>query len=285
MRIQKTGSTTFGESIIPKMTAKHHQTGRGRFHMEYRGATAQPRACAVTVLRDPVERFMSEFAFARGHEGFLMTQDQWDFADEDLPWLKQVQKMPNDTAALLEYLRSPRNPTRNRQALYLLGFDRVNCDRQCCGLCSRTHPGHPAHAYDWDKDHDVLLARAKEHLLGLRAFGVLDCYVDSVKVIAGELGWEPEEAADMAGKIHRRKQDKRRLLAGLLSTSVSRVSAARHTAMLLNAGSAAGLWRSALDPALRAEIDGLNRLDIELVDFARRQLYDRYKVNCSRQAP
>merc|ERR1719183_1188721 len=91
---------------------------------------------------------------------------------------------------------------RNRQSLYLLGFDRVRC-HPLVGLdhaeCSDARPSFdhpegfspvPATAYDWDSHFDALLARAKENFSRLAAFGFTECLEDSVVRMAPALHWE-----------------------------------------------------------------------------------------------
>lgn len=268
--------------------ARKGQSIEGHYHLEYsyvEHLIQRRGGCAVTILRDPVERFMSEFSMARGEKGSYLTQDQWDFHDKDLKWLETVENArtsPNETAALLEYLRSPNNPTRNRQALYLLGFDRVRCDRTCCGICDDQKRGYPAHAYDWDKDHDKLLSRAKEHLRSMTSFGVADCYVDSVRAMANSVGWDAEGAANLANTIHERKQDKRPTLAALLSTHSS--PAARRHVALLSQGVGTSLWSAGMDEWLHSEILSVNRLDAELVDYAKQLFYEQHGVRCAHKA-
>merc|ERR1719195_281801 len=113
--------------------------------MEYRWALALAPNCIVASLRDPVERFMSEYSFFKANPGAL-EQDSWDVPTHDLPWLNRVKSRPI-ADGLQEYLSSPTNPALNRQARYLLGFERVQCAERCCGVCSHGEPGYPAYAY------------------------------------------------------------------------------------------------------------------------------------------
>merc|ERR1712232_747165 len=132
-------------------------------------------------------------------ESLTLFQDQWDFHEKDLSWLRHLQADSNadDNATMYEYLQSPRSPARNRQARYLLGFTRVCC-RGGIGLCEANEPcGYPAFAYDWDRDHDKLLAQAKKHLSELRFFGLADCYMESMKFLPQASGWDPQEVAPL----------------------------------------------------------------------------------------
>merc|ERR1719464_115679 len=73
----------------------------------------------------------------RGADGEVLQQDQWDLPAKDLPWLRETMGAAFE-AGLKQYLETPANPALNRQARYLVGFERVPCEEQrCCGICSR----------------------------------------------------------------------------------------------------------------------------------------------------
>lgn len=278
LRIQKTGSTTLGEGIMPQMCPQNHQTCAGRQHLEYNHAkTKFIDSCVITMVRDPLERFMSEFAMALSKDAKLLTQDQWDFAPQDVPWLESVKTRGNSTETLLEYLQNPNNPSRNRQTLYLLGFERVGCQppRSCCGVCSAS-AGYPAHAYDWDRDRGELLARAKEHLMSLTAFGVTDWFGDSMKVLAAAVGWNEKDTVTMSEKLHQRQANKQALLTSLVIYSLH-PRYFQKSAMSDAAAINRQPWRDFISPELERKIRGVNSVDNELVAFARQQLHGRYK--------
>merc|ERR1719373_1223267 len=127
--------------------------------------------------------------------------DEWDFHTDDLPWVGQMKSRPV-ADELQEYLSYPGNPTFNRQALYLLGFERVACSDRCCGICSRGDPGNSAREYDWHGRYDELLAKGKEALRSLRAFTVAECFPESMRAVAMSVGWNPDEAEAMASDVH-----------------------------------------------------------------------------------
>jgi hypothetical protein len=210
---------------------------------------------------------MSEFGMTRSTENYLMSQAQWDFHEQDLSWLMQVQSMLPQEDAMMEYLQSPQNPTRNRQALYLLGFVRVRCRHQDVDpsavdgeTCTSVEPyGYPARAYDWDKDHDELLARAKKRLLELRSFAITDCFVDSMRLLATDIGWDPEETTKLAGN--------------------------RYEARSASENVTASLWEQGLSPEQEQRIRELNRIDMELVAYAKQLMYDKHGVGCALKRP
>merc|ERR1719433_1220146 len=118
IRPQRTAGTTLGEVIMPHMTEKYNQTQINTYHMESRWAKVTAPNCTVASLRDPVERFMSEYSMFKENSGTL-EMDEWDFHANDMPWVRQI-KSRSIADGIEEYLSSPANPTFNRQARYLL---------------------------------------------------------------------------------------------------------------------------------------------------------------------
>ncbi|CAE7519781.1 unnamed protein product [Symbiodinium natans] len=227
LRIQKTASTTFGQEIMSKMCGQSRQTctrswdrcARGMskcslplgfYHLEYGYAhefvSGPGRGCVVTFLRDPVERIMSEYFMLREKHRQFLTFDQWDVHAADLADLDAILGIKDVHQSFHEYLQHPGNPARNRQTLYLLGFHRVQCNSTRCGgdacICEQDDAGYPSKAYKWDQDGPALLEKAKQHLLALDAFGITDCFDESIKVIAPALGWNTEAALDLAKNNH-----------------------------------------------------------------------------------
>jgi hypothetical protein len=212
---------------------------------------------------------MSEFGMALSSENYLMSQAQWDFHEQDLSWLKQIESMLPEEDTMMEYLQSPQNPTRNRQALYLLGFVRVRCrdllDKALSAsgggrTCTLVEPyGYPARAYDWDKDHDELLARAKKRLSELRSFAITDCFDDSMKLLATDVGWDPEETAQLAES--------------------------KYGARSASENVTASLWEQGLSPEQEQRIRELNRIDVELLAYAKQLMYDKHGVGCALNKP
>jgi len=286
IRIQKTGSTTLGESIMPTLCAHAGQKCYGQHHWDYRDASSYGGGpgCAVTMLRDPVERFLSEFSMARGPDKFHLDEWQWDWREKDLPRLHELQGQGKDGIhdggkAMVEYLNDPHNPTRNRQTLYLLGFDRIP-------------DGYPAKAYHWHKDRDKLLAQAKSHLVSLLGFGISDCYVDSIVALADRAGWNKQAALQMARDIHKREQNREHALVQfMLSSNHSFFASADKREILVSTSNkersnASSSWSRLLrdrqiDPKLEAAIREANSVDEELIAFARAEWYDRYRKRCA----
>jgi len=232
------------------------------------------------MLRDPVERFLSEFSMARGPDKFHLDEWQWDWREKDLPRLHELQGQGKDGIhdggkAMVEYLNDPHNPTRNRQTLYLLGFDRIP-------------DGYPAKAYHWHKDRDKLLAQAKSHLVSLLGFGISDCYVDSIVALADRAGWNTKNALSLAKRIHSREQNREAALVQfILSSNHSFFASADKRPELLQGekGEAKHSWSRLLrarhlDPKLEAAIREANSVDEELLAFARAEWYDRYRKRC-----
>ncbi|CAK0839848.1 unnamed protein product [Prorocentrum cordatum] len=276
LRIQKTGSTSFGDAIINKMCKDSGMFHRAFWHMDYNIATQSSAGCVVTFLRDPVDRFISEFAMMRGPEqNYTYGQDQWDYHVLDQPRMRELMTKQPVEDALREFVDWPGNAGRNRQALYLLGFKRVACNRGCCGLCTLEYRrpgsdpgwfpiqvperavsntpkqgagGYPARQYSWEADHDSLLATTQANLLSLRAFGMTHCYEESLEVIAREVGWDPEKALRLAK-----------------GSRAFRASTSREAKAIKAKGK-----------ELAGDIRRLNRLDDELVSWALEQFRQRY---------
>eukprot|EP00440_Ansanella_granifera_P050500 gb/GFBE01054736.1/.p1 GENE.gb/GFBE01054736.1/~~gb/GFBE01054736.1/.p1 ORF type:complete len:602 (+),score=93.59 gb/GFBE01054736.1/:1-1806(+) len=274
IRIQKTGSTTFGEYILPEMAKLHgQQAPYSKFHLEYYQAKQVAPGAMVTLLRDPVERFMSEFAMAyQGPDREFLFQDQWDIHDRDIQWLKDVQATGDTREAMRKYLQFKFNPTRNRQALYLLGFHRVGCDRSCCGICSEDDTGYPAMQYDWEKDHASLLELAKQRLTELTSYGITDCLAESMAPVAQALGWDVAATQSLARSVQERKQNKEQIMSALGLTSHLKGQSLLQGRVTH--------WRHMLEPELIQEIKRASAVDVELVEFARKKLHDDHGILC-----
>eukprot|EP00931_Biecheleriopsis_adriatica_P037134 TRINITY_DN21311_c0_g1_i1.p1 TRINITY_DN21311_c0_g1~~TRINITY_DN21311_c0_g1_i1.p1 ORF type:complete len:339 (-),score=52.80 TRINITY_DN21311_c0_g1_i1:73-1089(-) len=277
LRIQKTGGTTFGEVVGRTMAEKNGQTFWGRRHFNYNNSVELAPDGVVTLLRDPAERLISEFQMLRTAKFCerCQDQDQWDWHPDDLEWLHRVRGMHNVTEAFIEYLRSPNNPARNRQSLYLLGFHRAACGKRPCYFPEPSErKGYPAHEYDWDKDHETLLTRAKSHLMSLRSFGITDCYLDSMEVFARAVGWDPKDTRELAEKSHAQSgsQKEKASLVHLLGLQPEPA----HPALLQQ--------HTSIVQQLSLEIARVNKLDVELLEFARQQWYNLHGSKCERKA-
>jgi len=118
LRPQKVGGGTFTDIM-------HRFCGsqcRSHSHLSWEQMGDTGNAFDVTLLRDPVERTLSEFHFMRTDYGREVSrQGQWHFSNEK--WLDKVQNTPDVDEAWEVYLHGdPLSPSRNRQALYILGF-------------------------------------------------------------------------------------------------------------------------------------------------------------------
>jgi len=242
LRIQKTGGTTFGERIASKFCGPESATCKWATHLDWATAIEDDwQGPVVTLLRDPVERTMSEFEFMRTADGNYSTrQAQWDF--RNFTWLNDVDTSPDGDAAFEEYLAGyPDNPSRNRQALYLLGFKKMV-----------QNVPYGEYTYDWDANHDSLVAQAKEHLEAMTAFGITDCFMASMSAFSQQLGWPEDEVLKLAKSVHARKSGK------------SRQS-----------------WRSTLSQDVIDRIERLNDIDMELYSFAKQRFSQRFGQSCS----
>eukprot|EP00439_Symbiodinium_sp_Y106_P041377 s4608_g5.t1 len=309
LRIQKTASTTFGQEIMSKMCGKTGQIcsrswdrcarGMGKcslpfgyYHLEHRYArefvSGPGRGCVVTFLRDPVERIMSEYFMLREKHRQFLTFDQWDVHAADLRDLDAILGIKDVHQSFHQYLQHPGNPSRNRQTLYLLGFQRVRCNATRCGgdacICEQDDSGYPSKAYKWDEDGAVLLENAKDHLRALDAFGITDCFDQSIKVIAPALGWDTEAALKLAKDNHalhvwRPVMEKARQI----RPSGSATSVEGQRRLSFN-GPGSNFWREFLHDDVRKEILVVNRLDAELLTFARKHFKEKHGIECTDEA-
>ncbi|OLP88769.1 hypothetical protein AK812_SmicGene29847 [Symbiodinium microadriaticum] len=309
LRIQKTASTTFGQEIMSKMCGKTGQIcsrswercarGMGKcslpfgyYHLEYRYArefvSGPGRGCVVTFLRDPVERIMSEYFMLREKHRQFLTFDQWDVHAADLPDLDSILGIKDVHQSFHQYLQHPGNPSRNRQTLYLLGFQRVRCNVTRCGgdacICEQDDSGYPSKAYKWDEDGAVLLENAKDHLRTLDAFGITDCFDQSIKVIAPALGWDAEAALKLAKDNHalhvwRPVMEKARQIR---PSGSARLFEGQRRLSFNGPGS--NFWREFLHDDVRKEILAVNRLDADLLIFARKHFKEKHGIECTDEA-
>mmetsp|Transcript_35468 Transcript_35468/g.82371 ORF Transcript_35468/g.82371 Transcript_35468/m.82371 type:complete len:331 (+) Transcript_35468:66-1058(+) len=267
IRIQKTASTTFGENIMPRFCGRESNDCRFFRHLDYSQARmGGANVSLVTLLRDPVERTLSEFFFMRAKQGRgLVWQNQWDFRNST--WLNLVQGTADVDEALRIYLHDyPGSASRNRQALYLIGF---KGRQQALGW-----------PIDWDGRHSELLALAERHLEETVAFGFTDCFVTSVGAMARALGWDALKAMEMAGHIRARGQNKpslRSVPAKIwLSTQLDENAAGPSEDWAVDRK-----WRDLVSENVVRQIEKLNSVDMELHEYASKRFRERFGETCT----
>mmetsp|Transcript_64573 Transcript_64573/g.150171 ORF Transcript_64573/g.150171 Transcript_64573/m.150171 type:complete len:353 (-) Transcript_64573:76-1134(-) len=198
IRIGKTGSTSFGDKVVREF-CDIHEVCLGSTHIDWNQATWNGHypGPVVTILRDPVERSLSEFFWLRDADGQLGAKNfQWDF--QNASWLRQVNGK-NLTRALGEYIHGyEKNPSRNRQALYILGFRHRRNEQSSHAVAP------PGEAYDWDAHPQQLVRRAMDKLENLTAFGITECWLPSMRAIARQLKWDPDAVEQFASTKHER---------------------------------------------------------------------------------
>jgi len=279
LRIQKTGSGTLNK-ILNTQCVKHLQVCSSYYHLDYGAISYQIKhsripTCALTFLRDPAERFLSEFQMALTQANSaattgwpFFTQNQWDYSEKDRNTIFLMLKredLDQTTKAQL-YLNFPRSASQNRQALYLLGFPRVGCggvDPAACNpdclftassdtfdrcqqhsICATTfkqldtdaRPRSPGAYYNWS--HPAMLAQAKQNLESLTTFGIVECFHVSLRVMGKALDWDEDAVS---------KQSIRNV----------------HTADL-----ELQKWVATLPKSFMDEIRVVNQIDQQLYDYA-----------------
>lgn len=197
IKIQKTASSSLGDYIIPQFCGENYSCTSDT-HMEWNEATRNGKypGPVITMLRDPVERALSEFFFLRDTDGRnSMVQPQWDFFRENDTYLNAIQD-DNISKALDIFIHGwSKNPSRNRQALYLLGFR---------GPADEVMAKPPGEVYDWDSDPRMFASKAMAKLEKLTAFGIVDCWASSMRAIAKSLGWDAEKVVASTADRHER---------------------------------------------------------------------------------
>lgn len=211
----------------------------------------------MTILRDPVERTLSEFFFIRTDDGKKCSrQNQWNFNNDT--WLQYVQNERNVDDALKVYLNGyPRNPSINRQSMYLLGFDKQK---------------QAGEKYEWKQNHGSLVAQVKAHLDNTTVFGITDCYEESMQVIAEKLGWPVDETLKIAREQWSRRQDKPQ---ASLSLQRRKPLTPMKSVNLQNSK-----WRDAVHPEVIQLIQEQNAVDMELFNYARQRFGERFGMAC-----
>jgi hypothetical protein len=214
----------------------------------------------MTMLRDPVERTLSEFFFMRTDDGKACSgQGQWNFNNNT--WLRYVQEKSNVDDALEVYLTGyPLNPSINRQSLYLLGF---NEEMQA------------GEKYRWKQNHGDLVAQVKAHLDNTTVFGVTDCYAASMQAIANQLGWPVDKTLKLAREHHSKKQAKPQA-----SSSLPQHSPLASMLEETRAGSQNVKWRDVVHPDIVRRIQELNAVDMELFSYAKQRFGERFGTAC-----
>jgi len=201
LRIQKTGTSTFGDKIMKKMCGLHGIPCDVYWHADWdiisHAAYFKERSI-VTWIRDPVERIFSEFEYVRNVGAF--EQVQWDYTPEQQAKLQAV-------TTIEEFVKVPGNPANNRATRYLLGFARpnLNCYSDCGEMWQPFFtrggiaPGKQIeHAIATGTPAATILAVAKGRLSrNIQLLGITDCFDASLQVLAVQLGWHaPTMLAD-----------------------------------------------------------------------------------------
>lgn len=205
LRIQKTGGSTFGEHILPHFCKAYTKKNcRGILHEDWNIVEKAPRI--VTLLRDPVERTMSEFHFLK-HAKWAFDQSQWDYGSVPKTAAQSLWKDIKDRN-ITSWLNSTMNPSVNRQTLYLAGF---KPPKRIPSL-STGEKVLLTKGIDWKKDGPELFERAKQHLASNKVvFGLADDYECSMKLFSNVFGWPADKVIARTRKLHVHRQNKTKL--------------------------------------------------------------------------
>jgi len=268
IRIQKTGSTTFGDVLMREFCGVPRDDCKGTMHHDWSQATANGGygGKVVTILRDPVERTISEFYWLRSSDGLISApMPHWDF--RNLTWLKAVQSEPNSTKALNIYLHQYRkNPSRNRQTLYLLGF------RAGATGAKAFDVANPGATYDWDDHPGMLQRNAMAKLENLTAFGIAECWASSMRAMSKALGWNVTAVAQRAAATHERKQYKEGMARPGHEDPLLII---KDREVLKHA-----LWGKVLPKKLVTEIEKWNNVDVKLYKAAKKRFSEKFGEPC-----
>mmetsp|Transcript_27310 Transcript_27310/g.71454 ORF Transcript_27310/g.71454 Transcript_27310/m.71454 type:complete len:305 (+) Transcript_27310:48-962(+) len=265
IRIQKTGGTSFGEHVMPELCKGKCA---GHDHLDWNHVDHNTNT--MTMIRDPVERTLSEFFFMRTQDGKNhASQSQWNFNNNT--WLRYVQEEPDVDDALEVYLSGyPFNPSINRQSMYILGLG------EGVGATAGIHAGdrHAGERYLWTKNHDVLVEQVRAHLDKLVVFGIADCFETSMEVIATRLGWPVAKTLELAS-MHSRKQNK-----PLQASSLLKHAPLTSVLELARIDQVNVKWRDVVGPEIVQRIQEQNAVDMELFSYAKQRFSERFGTTC-----
>uniref|UniRef100_A0A7S2GF34 Sulfotransferase domain-containing protein n=1 Tax=Alexandrium andersonii TaxID=327968 RepID=A0A7S2GF34_9DINO len=260
LRIQKTGGSIFGDLVMKKFCNQSAGNCLSANHDDWSEIAKDGAGTGslVTLLRDPVERIMSEFFWLRSRDGLASaSRTDWDFQNKT--WLDIVQTEKDVERALDVFLHGDEaSPSRNRQTLYLLGFRNGSVVE---GLGRQSGNGAP---YAWDDRAGRYVRRALDHLEEMAAFGITDCWVPSMRAIARQLGWDANAVGEftVASTPEYGKH------------SIDLSATAQSTAM--GASFRQNLPREKID-----EIERLNKVDLMLFRKALKRFTERFGEACS----
>lgn len=208
LRIQKTGTTTFGDRIMNRACAAQGIKCDVYWHVDWDWASKlayfHDRAI-VTWIRHPVERVYSEFQYVRNVGA--SKQVQWDYTPEQ-------QRLVEKATTFEQFLQIPDNPALNRMTRYLLGFTRprtVSCPTDCDPVWAQffkeknSAPGAQIRmALSQGATTAQILAVARSRLdKSISLLGITDCYDASLVLLGTQLGWNvPAMVAD--AQVHYR---------------------------------------------------------------------------------
>ena len=127
---------------------------------------SRPAVLLFTMLRSPIARVRSEYAYAVERLSPGVGSEQWDYINVPHLWDRMTRR-PRGNLSLSEWLSWPQNPARERMTRYVNGFRRLAQE------CRGKHPGllqrnlraalsllrPPLHA----ADADAVLARWPRH--------------------------------------------------------------------------------------------------------------------------
>jgi len=270
LRIQKTATTTFGDVVMRAFCGSPADDCKGSLHTDWSQASENGTYTGpiVTLLRHPVDRTLSEFYWLRTTDGRIgASLPFWDFRNST--WLSYVQNEPNTSKAFDAYLHHyRRNPSRNRQVLYLLGFREGREGKN--GFILAKNPGA---TYDWD-DHPGGLARqAMERLESLTAFGIVECWNSSMRAISRALGWNASAVQALASSTHERQFSKEGLIGHL-----------RRDALLSTTGedvSSSSKWSKVVPKKVVEAITRWNNADMTLYKAAKKRFSEKFGEECA----
>lgn len=236
----------------------------------------------ITWLRDPVERVVSEYNYLKQVPAYV--QPQWDYPPRiqaALAFQKRLGRPEILDISLSEFVSMRGNPANNRQTLYLLGFNRPeifackqncgmeDCDEDCGNAWDRylSHGGiEPGEALgqavsgeDQVPAAELVYVAQSRLAYGVHVFGLVDCFDDSLRLMAHSLGWDPRKSAEIGSM---------RFRAGGQDGMMIPVAKSNETT-----------HRSQLSVQEIALIDRANALDISLHKFAHGLLRERMRTS------
>jgi hypothetical protein len=271
LRIQKTGSETFGRHVMGVFCGRFQQKCSGIFHNDWNVVKDHDPVNIVTLLRHPVERTVSEFLFLHDNK-WAFDQEQWDVPAAVRSSIWNAIEKRN----LTQYLSIPQNPSINRQTMYLAGFKPSRKISISDGVQECLADG-----INWKLHGQEILEMAKEHLGSRKmTFGLTDDYLCSMRLFAKTYGWPVEDVLGLVQTTHAFQQDKSAIAQSLQLLATLQHQGEYPKGLISLRLETSDKWRDLIDDDLKTQIVEANSIDMQLYQHAKKMFESVTKHVC-----